>query len=151
MRNITPIPPPSEASSLDIDKDLVLPLLLPIISSVSIVATTNAVQELLQRAVLPVNISFCCVLIPSFLQASEPSLENLSLKSTPKSDHKSTTEIELALLESNLRTVQLALEILTGTCATLPDPGPDAPENENEDDNKDEGMRELSFFLISLI
>jgi hypothetical protein len=68
-------------------------------------------------------------------------LENLSLKSTPKSDHKSTVEIELALLESNLRTVQLALEILTGACATLPDPEPDAPEN--GDDNNDEGTRGL--------
>ena len=71
-------------------------------------------------------------------------LENLSLKNTPKSDHKSSTEIELALLESNLRTVQLALEILTGACATLPDPEPDAPEN--EDDNNDEGTRGLWFF-----
>jgi hypothetical protein len=29
-----------------------------------------------------------------------------------------------------LRTVQLALEILTGLCATLPDPGPDADSHE---------------------
>ena len=68
-------------------------------------------------------------------------LENLSLKNTPKSDHKSIIEIELELLESNLRTVQLALEILTGACATLPDPGPDAPEN--EDDNNEDGTRGL--------
>lgn len=67
-------------------------------------------------------------------------LENLSLK-TPKSDHKSSIEIELALLESNLRTVQLALEILTGACATLPDPGPDAPQNEDDNNDDDEGTR----------
>lgn len=55
LRNVTPIPPPSEISSLDIDKDLVLPLLLPIISSVSISATTDAVQELLHRMVRPID------------------------------------------------------------------------------------------------
>lgn len=62
LRNIIPIPPPSEVSSLDIDKDLVLPLLLPIISSISIVDTTNAVQELLHRAVRSVDIFYLCVL-----------------------------------------------------------------------------------------
>lgn len=54
----------------------------------------------------------------------------------------------MALLESNLRTVQLALEILTGACATLPDPGPDAPENEHDNDD-DEGTREVYFFSLS--
>ena len=41
--------------------------------------------------------------------------------------------------------MQLALEILTGACATLPDPEPDAPEK--EDDNNDEGMRGLIHFF----
>ena len=53
----------------------------------------------------------------------------------------SIVEVELASLESKLRTVQLALENLTVACATLPDPEPDAPEK--EDDNNDEGMRGL--------
>jgi hypothetical protein len=44
------------------------------------------------------------------------------LDHTPKSDHKTTIEVELEGLENKLRTVQLALQILTGVCATLPDP-----------------------------
>lgn len=125
LRNVSPIPPPSSASFVDIDKDVVLPLLQPVISSISLQDTSNAVQELIQR------------------QANEPSIENLSLKNTPKSDHKSTIEVELELLEAKLRTVQLALEILTGTCATLPDPEPDVPANQEIGD--DEGMK--SFFV----
>ena len=89
------------------------------ISSISLQDASNTVQELIQR------------------KASEPSLEGLSIKNTPKSDHKSPIEIELELLESKLRTVQLALEILTGTCATLPDPEPDLPANA-EDNNEEE-------------
>ena len=42
--------------------------------------------------------------------------------------------------------MQLALEIMTGACATLPDPEPDAPEN--GDDDNDEGTRGL--YLPSL-
>ncbi|KAF9486484.1 ARM repeat-containing protein [Pholiota conissans] len=119
LRNVSPIPPPSSASFVDIDKDVVLPLLQPVISSISLQETSNTVQELLQR------------------QANEPSIENLSLKNTPKSDHKSTIEVELELLEAKLRTVQLALEILTGTCATLPDPEPDVPANQEIPEDED--------------
>lgn len=120
LRNVSPIPPPSAASFVDIDKDIVLPLLLPVISSISLPDTANAVQELVQR------------------QALEPSLENLSLKHVPKSDHKSQMEAELEVLEAKLRTVQLALEILTGTCATLPDSEPDLPAGqEDEDEDQD--------------
>lgn len=117
-----PIPPPSTASFLDVDKDVVLPLLLPVISSVSLPDISNAVQELVHK------------------QTSEPQIENLSLNHAPKSDHKSSIELELELLESKLRTVQLALEILTGTCATLPDPEPYTPANEDEDEDKEDGM-----------
>lgn len=71
-------------------------------------------------------------------QTLEPALENLSLKHVPKSDHKSQMEVELEVLEAKLRTVQLALEILTGTCATLPDSEPDLPAGqEDEEDNDD--------------
>ena len=45
--------------------------------------------------------------------------------------------------------MQLALEILTGACATLPDPKPDAPEK--EDDNNDEGMGGLFFFRVLIL
>lgn len=51
------------------------------------------------------------------------------------SDHKSSSEVELARLEGTLRTVQLALEILTGACATLPDPEADVLPKEGEDDS----------------
>lgn len=50
--------------------------------------------------------------------------------------------MELEQLEGNLRTVQLALEILTGACATLPDPSAGADdeiegdEDEMEDDDQ---------------
>ena len=57
------------------------------------------------------------------MQSLEPQMENMSIK-TPDSDHKSSVELQLDVLESKLRTVQLGLEILTGVCATLPDPEP---------------------------
>lgn len=115
LRNISPIPPPSSASLVDIDKDVVLPLLQPTITSLSLLETTNVVQELIT------------------MQSSEPQLENLSIKS-PGSDHRSSIELRLDALESRLRTVQLSLEILTGVCATLPDPEPDLPKDQDDQD-----------------
>ena len=120
LRNISPIPPPSSASVVDIDKDVVLPLLQSVIASVSLIETTNEVQGLIQ------------------MQTSEPQLENLSVK-TPGSDHKSSIELQLEVLESKLRTVQLSLEILTGVCATLPDPEPDFSKDQG-DQEADEGL-----------
>lgn len=66
-------------------------------------------------------------------------MENLSLNNTPKSDHKSTNEVELERLERRLRSVQLALEIMTGVCATLPDP---EPESTGDGPDEDEGNAE---------
>jgi hypothetical protein len=63
-----------------------------------------------------------------------PQVEKLSLKGTPKSDHKSEIDIGLEKTEQKLRTVQLSLEILTGVCATLPETEPSA---ENEEDGDD--------------
>jgi hypothetical protein len=71
-----------------------------------------------------------------YYQGSEPQMEKLSLKHTPKSDHKTTAEMELERLERKLRTVQLALEILTGASATLPDPDPDVGVGDNEDEGE---------------
>jgi hypothetical protein len=56
------------------------------------------------------------------------------LKGGPGSDHRSEIELALEKLEDQLRTVQLALEILTGVCATLPDPDFDAAANADGDD-----------------
>ncbi|KAJ7471753.1 armadillo-type protein [Mycena latifolia] len=120
LRNVSPIPPPSAASAIDIDKDIVLPQLQPVIASISLAdASASALQLIEQQA------------------SSAPDIEKLSLKHTPKSDHKSPAEVELERLEGRLRTVQLALEILTGVCATLPDPDPDVP---HEDDDGDEDI-----------
>ncbi len=52
----------------------------------------------------------------------------------PDSDHKSPIEVQLDALESKLRTVQLSLEILTGVCATLPDPEPDLARDQEDED-----------------
>ncbi|KAF9245889.1 ARM repeat-containing protein [Melanogaster broomeanus] len=116
LGNVSPLPPSSAASTLDVNNDLILPLLQPIISSVSLEEVAQQVQELVTR------------------QANEPlAMENLSLKNTPKSDHRSPTELDLERLENRLRTVQLALEILTGACATLPDPVSNVPNDDNDD------------------
>ena len=61
-------------------------------------------------------------------------MESLSLKNKPKSDHKSSIELDLERFENRLRTIQLGLEILTSVCATLPD-----SEVPPEDDSSDEG------------
>ncbi|PBK76924.1 ARM repeat-containing protein [Armillaria solidipes] len=124
LRNISPLPPSVAASFVDIDKDIVLPLLQPVITSISLPDISNNVQTLVSK------------------QANTPQIDKLSLKNTPKSDHKSPIEIELERLEMRLRTVQLALEILTGTCATLPDPNLNVDEeqinNDEDDDEEDE-------------
>ncbi|KAF8625190.1 hypothetical protein AX15_005495 [Amanita polypyramis BW_CC] len=125
LRNISPIPPPSAASFVDIDRDVVLPLLQPVISSISLSDISNAVQELVQR------------------EASEPQIERLSLKNAPGSDHKSPTELELEKLEGKLRTVQLALEVLTGSCATLPDPEPSRPDEEDDGEGEEDAADEV--------
>ncbi|KIM88980.1 hypothetical protein PILCRDRAFT_813980 [Piloderma croceum F 1598] len=118
LRNVSP----AAVSNIDIDKDIVLPLLQPVISSISLLEISNIVSDLVSN------------------ESSEPRIDKLSLDHTPKSDHKTASELELERLESKLRTVQLALQILTGVCATLPDPEPEVTvedvngdENENED------------------
>ncbi|KAF9469766.1 armadillo-type protein [Collybia nuda] len=123
LRNVSPLPPPSAASFVDINKDIILPLVLPVISSISLDEISALAASLVSR------------------DTSEPQIEKLSLKNTPLSDHKSPSEMELERLEATLRTVQLALEILTGTCATLPDPeadaSPEVPEDDGADDNEE--------------
>lgn len=121
MNNVSPLPPPSAASTLDINNDLLLPVLRPVISSVSLDEVAQQVQGLVNRQV-------SCVVDRRIVaeyspKANEPPpIEKLSLKNTPKSDHKSQTELDLEWLENRLRTIQLALEVLTEACGTLPDP-----------------------------
>ena len=94
---------------------------------------STTVQELVQRLV-SVRLADSFMLLIQPCQSSEPQLEKLSLKSSPKSDHKSEIEIQLETLEARLRTVQLALEILTGASAVLPDPEPHPSTAEEEND-----------------
>lgn len=124
LRNVSPLPPPTVVSLVDLDKDVILPLLQPTITSISIPEISNVAQELIAA------------------QSNEPQIEKLSLKHAPKSDHKPPTDIELDKIETRLRTVQLALEILTGACATLPDPefGLSVEEDEDEDEDEDKGV-----------
>lgn len=121
LSNVSPFPPPSAASGVDVGKEIVLPLLQPVATSVSLTESSALAESLVVKLAL-----------------EPPQIENLSLKSAPKSDHRSDTEVELDRLENRLRTVQLALEILTGVCATLPDPDPISEVQEGEPDAEDE-------------
>ena len=65
----------------------------------------------------------------------------------------SPAERELERIEAQLRNVQLALEILTGVCATLPDvePGADDADLADADEDDDDGApRSLSLSNSSL-
>ncbi|EJC98665.1 uncharacterized protein FOMMEDRAFT_128966 [Fomitiporia mediterranea MF3/22] len=121
LRNIQPIPAPSAASVVDIDRTVILPLVLPILSSISLKEASERVTELVQGI------------------DEEPNVDRnkTSLKNAPKSDHKSPSERELEGIEAKLRNVQLGLEILTGICATLPDPEPASEEGDDEDEDVD--------------
>jgi hypothetical protein len=121
LSNVSPLLPPSAASGADIGKEIVLPLLHPVVASVSLTESSALAESLVVKLAL-----------------EPPQIEKLSLKSAPKSDHRSDTEVELDRLENKLRTVQLALEILTGVCATLPDPDPISEVQEGEPDAEDE-------------
>ncbi|KAF8665307.1 hypothetical protein AX16_000327 [Volvariella volvacea WC 439] len=119
LRNIAPIPPPSVASAVDMDREIILPLLHPVISSVSLPEASQLAQQL------------------ASVEEPIPRIDKLSIKNTPGTDHISPSERQLEELEAKLRTVKLGLEILTGVCATLPDPdldtdGPDGKGDEDE-------------------
>ncbi|KAI9444631.1 ARM repeat-containing protein [Lactarius indigo] len=111
LRNLAPFPPPSSIASVDLDKEILLPALLPAVSSVSLQEATDAVRGFVQ------------------LQACSDN----DLKHSPRPDHKSEEELGLERVETSLRAVQLALEILTGVCATLPDPNLD-PSVDDDDE-----------------
>jgi hypothetical protein len=52
LRNISPIPPLSLASTIDIDKDVVLPLLQPVVTSISLPDVSDTIQQLLAQKVI---------------------------------------------------------------------------------------------------
>lgn len=119
LRNISPLPSPPIDSTVNLEKEVILPVLQPLLSSAALLDATQIVQNIISK------------------QNCDPPLEKLSIKHTPKSDHKSSYEYELERIETKLRTIQLALEILTGICATLPDPVLPA-DGESEEPNGDE-------------
>lgn len=129
LSNVSPLPPPSAASGVDVGKEIVLPLLQPVVASVSLTESSALAESLVTKIAL-----------------EPPQIEKLSLKNAPQSDHRSDTEVELDRLENKLRTVQLALEILTGVCATLPDPISEAqegvPDAEEDDEDNDAEIEE---------
>lgn len=51
LKNISPIPPPSIAALADIDGEVVLPTLQPVVSSVSLPEVTQRAQELIAQEV----------------------------------------------------------------------------------------------------
>jgi hypothetical protein len=131
LRNISPFTAPSDPV-VNVDKDVAIPLLIPVISSVSL---TEAVTAAVQYISNP---------------DTDVPMDKLSIKGLPKADHKSAPEIELDRLETKLRTTHLALEILTGVCATLPDSSiglaleKEVEGADEEEDVEDmEGMAEL--------
>ncbi|TFY61535.1 hypothetical protein EVG20_g7018 [Dentipellis fragilis] len=120
LRNVSPLPPPSAVALVDLEKEVLLPILGPVVSSVSLVEATDAVNSIIQR------------------QAENPPVQRSPSKNGPKTDHKTPEEIELERIEARLRSVHLALEILTGVCATLPDAEEvEAEEDEDEGDDED--------------
>ncbi|KAI9508368.1 ARM repeat-containing protein [Russula earlei] len=100
LRNLAPFLPPSSIASVDLDKEIILPVLAPVVSSASLQEATAAVRELTENS-----------------DANQWATKHQTIP-----DHKSETEVGLERVETKLKTVQLALEILTGVCATLPDP-----------------------------
>ncbi|VDB84234.1 unnamed protein product [Peniophora sp. CBMAI 1063] len=124
LRNVYPFPPPSALASLDVDKEVLLPVLVPVISSASLQDASASVQRIVQS------------------QADQPPpVDKPSIKGA-LSDHKSPETIELERIEARLRAVQLALEMLTGVCATLPDPDFGIDESAPEEDGDDEDEKD---------
>jgi len=117
LKNLSPFPPMMPAAALDLDSAIVLPLMTPLLSGTSLSTIAERVQEL----------------VPLAEAEAQKALDNPSTKIAPKSDDRGEAQRELEVLEDGLRAVQLALEVLTGVCATLPDPEP-APEGEVEEE-----------------
>ena len=122
LKNVAPVPPPSIVATIDLDKEVILPALHPVLSSISLQQVSQNVQDLVAQEVI--RIYQQCLFYLTFLQDAIPAIDKLSIKNAPQSDHKSPPELELERLELQLRTIQLSLEILTSICATLPDPDP---------------------------
>lgn len=121
LRNIQPLPILVPAASIDIDRTIILPFLLPLLT----LDPANSVET-----------------VQSLLSTQEKEVlekQQVVLKNGAKTDHKTKAEVELERIESELRAVKLALELITGICAELPDPeeGDEDEEIEEEDDEEE--------------
>lgn len=103
LKNIAPLPTIMPTSSIDLEKSVIMPRLLPQLSY-DLCAISDKVTQLLSQ--LP----------DTDIRKIKPSLQHV-----PRSDHKLPAEQELGCIEETLRLVNLTLEILTGICAKLPD------------------------------
>ncbi|GAB1526048.1 hypothetical protein RhiTH_009214 [Rhizoctonia solani] len=126
LRNVSPLPAALNASSIDIDRSIALPLITPLLSY----SLDGAVEEVKNTLANP-------SLTQSPKPAPAPQNNSLKFAKLPKSDDKSPAEILLERIERRLRVLQLSLEILTGVCAQLPDPEPVPEELEDEDEDAD--------------
>lgn len=102
---------------------------MPVVTNaISTISLTDAVGKVVELVRQESDVSIVVFFIrQSFIVFQEPALEKVkpSLKHTPKSDHRTSSERELDRIEAQLRNVQLSLEILTHVCAALPDPEPE--------------------------
>lgn len=123
---------------MDIEDEIVLPLLQQLLTSISLPEASQQIQVLVEKQVSERLLRLSCVSLRG--QASTPQIENLSLKNTPKSDSKSPIELDLERIENRLRTIQLGLEILTSVYATLPDSEIPPEDDSEEEEERDEEM-----------
>ncbi|CAE6451747.1 unnamed protein product [Rhizoctonia solani] len=129
LRNISPLPAALNASAIDIDRSIALPLITPLLSY----SLDEAVGEVQKTLADP--------------PAPPPQNNSLKFAKLPKSDDKSPAELVLERIERRLRVLQLSLEILTGVCAQLPDPEPITEEMVDDDEDMD-GEGELEDEVI---
>jgi hypothetical protein len=98
------------AASIDVDRAVIVPFLVPLLS-INLPEISTNVEQLVT------------------IQASE---KKQPVITGAKSDHRSESEMQLERTEVKLRTVQLALELLTAICAQLPESEPFTEEEEEE-------------------
>ncbi|KAF8323967.1 hypothetical protein DL93DRAFT_2049554 [Clavulina sp. PMI_390] len=99
LKNVSPLPKSSSIAEVDLNRTVILPLFVPLLG-VDITSAANTAYTIASKPTDP---------IPP------------ELRHTPKSDHRTADDKELERIETQLLTVQLCLEILTGICASLPD------------------------------
>jgi hypothetical protein len=120
-----------QASTVDIDRTVILPFLLPILPA-NLMDHVTQVQALL---VMQEN---------EVIGKQQPILKNGA-----KSDHRSHAELELERIESELRVLKMAIELITGICAELPEPDDDAEVvSDEEEDEEGEYNRALDYIHL---